>query len=152
MDHVVYLDAKAKELDLLISGEKGMIIRGATGRKMPYGRVNTGDVLYFHPAAGRLTLETYLSRSLPYEGYPPEYDVRTGGWEGETVTPGIAAQAMGALAAGYRRVWLVEFSPEFWDPEGHLLGWLVDHGTQSAQEDFGRVRVYLYDLADEPSG
>jgi hypothetical protein len=47
MDHVVYLDAKAKELDLLISGEKSMIIRGAAGRKMPYGRVNTGDVLYF---------------------------------------------------------------------------------------------------------
>ena len=47
MDHVVYLDAKAKELDLLIGCEKSMIIRGATGRKMPYGRVNAGDVLYF---------------------------------------------------------------------------------------------------------
>jgi hypothetical protein len=47
MDHVVYLDAKAKELDLLISGEKSMIIRGAAGRKMPYGRVSEGDVLYF---------------------------------------------------------------------------------------------------------
>ena len=47
MDHVVYLDAKAKELDLLGEGEKSMIIRGATGRKLPYGRVNTGDVLYF---------------------------------------------------------------------------------------------------------
>ena len=47
MDHVVYLDAAAKELDLLLSGEKMMIIRGATGRKMPYGRVNRGDMLYF---------------------------------------------------------------------------------------------------------
>jgi len=47
MDHVVYLDAKAKELERLISGEKSTIIRGATGRKMPYGRVNPGDVLYF---------------------------------------------------------------------------------------------------------
>jgi hypothetical protein len=47
MDHVVYLDAAAKDLDLLLSNEKTMIIRGATGRKMPYGRVNPGDVLYF---------------------------------------------------------------------------------------------------------
>ena len=47
MDHVVYLDASAKELDLLLSGIKTMIIRGATGRKMPYGRVNAGDMLYF---------------------------------------------------------------------------------------------------------
>lgn len=47
MDHIVYLDAKAKELEKLIDGSKTMIIRGATGRKMPYGRVNEGDILYF---------------------------------------------------------------------------------------------------------
>ncbi|KYC49042.1 MAG: hypothetical protein AMQ22_01750 [Candidatus Methanofastidiosum methylothiophilum] len=47
MDHVVYLDAKAKEIDNILSGNKKMIIRGATGRKIPYGRVNSGDILYF---------------------------------------------------------------------------------------------------------
>jgi hypothetical protein len=47
MDNIVYLDYKAKELDNLISGEKTMIIRGATGRKLPYGRVFKGDILYF---------------------------------------------------------------------------------------------------------
>jgi len=47
MDHVVYLDAKAKELEILLSGKKTMIVRGATGRKLPYGRVSSGDVLYF---------------------------------------------------------------------------------------------------------
>lgn len=46
MDHVVYLDTNAKELDLLLSTKKTMIIRGATGRKLPYGRVDQGDVLY----------------------------------------------------------------------------------------------------------
>ena len=47
MDHIVYVDAKANELDKLLSGEKTMIIRGATGRKLPYGRVFAGDILYF---------------------------------------------------------------------------------------------------------
>jgi len=47
MDHVVYLDTKAKEMDNLLSGKKTMIIRGAAGGKMPYARVNSGDVLYF---------------------------------------------------------------------------------------------------------
>ncbi len=47
MDHIVYLDKRAKELDNLISGKKSMIIRGAMGRKMPYGRVEIGDILYF---------------------------------------------------------------------------------------------------------
>jgi len=47
MDNVVYLDYKAKELDNLESGQKKMIIRGAMGRKLPYGRVNKSDILYF---------------------------------------------------------------------------------------------------------
>jgi len=46
MDHVVYLDKKADELSSLLSGDKKIIIRGATGRKLPYGRVNPGDLLY----------------------------------------------------------------------------------------------------------
>ena len=47
MDHVVYLDASANELEKLLTGSKSMIIRGATGRKLPYGRVQEGDTLFF---------------------------------------------------------------------------------------------------------
>ena len=46
MDHVVHLDAKAEELSKILIGEKIMLIRGAAGRKLPYGRVNSGDFLY----------------------------------------------------------------------------------------------------------
>lgn len=47
MDHIVYLNRKAKELENLINGSKTMIIRGATGRKLPYGILKEGDILYF---------------------------------------------------------------------------------------------------------
>ena len=47
MDHVVYVDHNARELEKLISGNKTIVIRGATGRKLPYGRVFEGDLLYF---------------------------------------------------------------------------------------------------------
>ncbi len=47
MDHVVYVDRTSKELQKLFDGSKSMIIRGAAGRKLPYGRVNVKDVLYF---------------------------------------------------------------------------------------------------------
>ncbi len=47
MDHVVYIDAKENDLEKLINGTKQMILRGATGRKLPYGRVHPGDRLYF---------------------------------------------------------------------------------------------------------
>jgi hypothetical protein len=46
MDHVVYVDAKARELEKLLTGEKTMIVRGATGRKLPYGRVQVNDRLF----------------------------------------------------------------------------------------------------------
>jgi hypothetical protein len=47
MDHIVYLNSKAGELENLVAGNKSMIIRGAEGRKLPYGQVNRGDTLYF---------------------------------------------------------------------------------------------------------
>jgi hypothetical protein len=47
MDHVVYLDAGAKELENLVNGNKAMILRGADERKLPHGNVNEGDMLYF---------------------------------------------------------------------------------------------------------
>lgn len=37
--NLVYIDHKAKELDMLEKREKTMIIRGAMGRKMPYGKI-----------------------------------------------------------------------------------------------------------------
>jgi len=47
MDHIVYLDYKAKELENLRSGRKTMLIRGAMGRKLPHGRIGENDTLYF---------------------------------------------------------------------------------------------------------
>ncbi len=50
MDHVVYLDAQANELENLLSGNKTMIIPGATGRKLSHGHVAKNETL------GRQTL------------------------------------------------------------------------------------------------
>jgi hypothetical protein len=66
MDHVVYLDASANEMGRLFSGVKTMIIRGAAGRKMPYGRVNQGDRLYFinNNAEGLIMAEAQVKSVL----------------------------------------------------------------------------------------
>lgn len=47
MDHIVYVDIRSREMEDLVNGIRTMIIRGASGRKMPHGRVNEGDILYF---------------------------------------------------------------------------------------------------------
>lgn len=69
MDHVVYLDAQAKELESLLSGGKTMIIRGATGRKLPHGRVDKGDMLYFinNNAEGRVRAKARVKSAFHSE-------------------------------------------------------------------------------------
>ncbi|MFZ5944385.1 MAG: hypothetical protein ACOYVD_09760 [Bacillota bacterium] len=47
MVHLVYCDDKEKELEKILSGTKTMIVRGATGRKIPHSRVFEGETLYF---------------------------------------------------------------------------------------------------------
>jgi len=58
MDHIVYLDASSKEYENFISKEKSYIIRGATGRKLPYNRVAEGDTLYFVNNNGEGTIKS----------------------------------------------------------------------------------------------
>ena len=47
MDHVVYVDTRARELEKLLAGEKTVIVRGSAGRKLPHGRVHANDRLFF---------------------------------------------------------------------------------------------------------
>lgn len=77
MDHVVYLDAKANELENLLSGRKTMIIRGATGRKLPYGRVNHGDILYFinNNAEGIVKAKAIVNNVFNSDKMSPEESV-----------------------------------------------------------------------------
>lgn len=74
MDHVVYLDYKAKELHNMTLGKKSMLIRGAMGRKIPYQRAAIGDLLYFVENKGDLLIkakakisEIYFSDKLSRE-------------------------------------------------------------------------------------
>ncbi len=77
MDHVVYLDAKAKELTKILSNEKTMIIRGATGRKLPYGRVNSGDILYFieNDGSGLINAMAHVNLVINSEKLSPDESI-----------------------------------------------------------------------------
>lgn len=77
MDHVVYLDHKASELEKLLSGQKTMIIRGAAGRKMPYGRVEMDDTLYFieNDSSGVIKASGIVVSVLNSEKLTPEESI-----------------------------------------------------------------------------
>lgn len=69
MDHVVYVDAKEKDLQKLLEGKKRMVVRAAMGRRLPYGRVNIGDRLYFigNKGEGRVHAQAQVSFVLNSE-------------------------------------------------------------------------------------
>ncbi|MEW6181478.1 MAG: hypothetical protein AB1522_16315 [Chloroflexota bacterium] len=56
MDHIVYVDTKSQEMEKILTGDKSMIVRSAMGRKMPYGRVESGDHLFFTRNNGEGTI------------------------------------------------------------------------------------------------
>ncbi len=47
MDHVIYVSRSLKEHDRLIGGDRTMLVRGSFAKKAPYGKVRTGDRLFF---------------------------------------------------------------------------------------------------------
>ena len=106
-----------------------------------------GDVIYANPAASSLAFSLYWDKPLPLQGYPPNYDIVRGGWEGGVVlTPSLAAQEMEAAAQGHDRIWLVEFFPQLWDPNELLPAWLAQHGTLLEDRYFVNIHLRLYQL------
>ena len=55
MDHLVYVDEKAKELHGLLGGRTTMIVRGAARPKPPFGHVQSEDRLFFVLGDGLIT-------------------------------------------------------------------------------------------------
>lgn len=47
MIHIVICDNKTKELDKIINGERTMLLRGSTTRRVPNSRIFINDELYF---------------------------------------------------------------------------------------------------------
>jgi mannosyltransferase len=108
-----------------------------------------GDAVYLNPAAAGPTLAYYDTDSIPISGYPPEYDVISGGWKGEVVTPEIAAAELVPVAADHPRIWLMQSSASFWDPAGLFPAWLSEHGQLVAHQSFRGVSVSLYEVAND---
>lgn len=63
MDHLVYVDTTARELERLLVGDKSMILRGSGCKKVPYGIVSPGDILYLirNNAGGIIEANAHVS-------------------------------------------------------------------------------------------
>lgn len=105
-----------------------------------------GDIIFANPAASSLAIDLYWQNPLPFAGYPPDYDILSGGWAGQPLTPESVDLQMSTTTQGYARVWLLEFYPEFWDAHEYLSSWLAVHGTIIDNKNFGNIHLRLYEL------
>ncbi len=105
-----------------------------------------GDLVYGNPAAAELALSLYWNKNLPFDGYPPQYDIVTGGWDQPSLTPIQADRILRSDTSGKKRLWLIEFSPEFRDPSRTLEAWLSHHSHKVDDRNFGQIRIRLYQL------
>jgi 4-amino-4-deoxy-L-arabinose transferase-like glycosyltransferase len=105
-----------------------------------------GDIVYSNPAGASLALDLYLTSPIPLKGYPPDFNILTGGWEGETLTSNIGNQQLSTISENVKRLWLVEFFPEFWDPDRLLPTLLEEQATLLDNKWFGNIHLRLYQI------
>lgn len=64
MVHLVYCDDKEKVLEKILDGSKKMVVRGASGRKIPHSRVFEGETLYFMKKGTARITATVITKSV----------------------------------------------------------------------------------------
>lgn len=126
MDHIVYCDSKAKELEKLLRGVKTMILRGAAGRKLPHGRVTEGDVLYLLENDG--------------EGIIRARAEVAGVWNSEKLTPEASKRIIEENASRLR---LTAEQEKRWNGKRYLC--LVEVGKVTPVEPFTYERTASMD-------
>ncbi|MBN2694424.1 hypothetical protein JXR93_07155 [bacterium] len=67
MIHLVYCDNKERVLEKILDGTKTMLIRGATGRKIPHSRVFKNETLYFmEKGSGKISAKATVENVQNY--------------------------------------------------------------------------------------
>jgi hypothetical protein len=67
MMHLAYCDDKDKVLEQILDGTRTMIIRGASGRKIPHSRVFSGETIYFiKKGTGQITAKASVKSVQNY--------------------------------------------------------------------------------------
>jgi mannosyltransferase len=103
-----------------------------------------GDVIYVNASGGMLALDYYLRSAFPVDAYPSVFSVEDGGYAGETATAANVDARLSALVRDHRRVWLIQVSPEIWDPKAYIPEWLEGHCRREPIPDFYALDVRLY--------
>lgn len=108
------------------------------------------DGIFCNPAASKLPLSFYIKKSFDIRGYPLDYDILKGGWEGERISQRNIHEIINGYPFDRKRVWLIEFFPELWDPDKLIRKSLNKKCVMEEEQYFGNITLTLYrDCHDE---
>jgi uncharacterized membrane protein len=107
-----------------------------------------GDIIFANPAASSLALSQYSIITIPFSGTPSDYDIISGGWEGDKLTPKLVDDELSLLKSDYKRLWLIEFFPEFWDENRIVESWLEQNSKKQDDLNFGRIHIRIYSFTN----
>jgi hypothetical protein len=102
------------------------------------------DVIYYNAGVASAGTALYVDDSLAQVGYPILWDVHKGGRYGSQTTAEKVDDQFSRLALRYRRLWLIQYFPSYWDPEGYIMDWLSKRARRETTPVFHGVDVELY--------
>lgn len=105
----------------------------------------SSDGIFCNPAASKLPLQFYLEERYEVVGYPYNYNILNGGWNGEKISLNNIEEIMKDKVFMKNRIWIVEFFPEFWDPEGLIVKSLNKNCELTDQKRYGNISLRLYE-------
>jgi mannosyltransferase len=105
-----------------------------------------GDVIYYNAGSASVSTVFYLDDSFPQAGFPMLWEVERGPREGKPATAEGIDKQLGELASSYKRVWLVNYYPAYWDPSGFIQAWLEAHADLQPTPSFYGMNLELYVL------
>jgi len=72
MNHVAIMRKSWGLLPLILSGQKTMESRWYMNKSAPWGKINSGDTVYFKNSGEPLTVKTVVSKILTFENLTPK--------------------------------------------------------------------------------
>lgn len=103
-----------------------------------------GDLLFFNSSSGQLGFDLYNNKDVAIAGYPHNYDVIKGGWDGNIVNMETESVNLEKLKLEYQRIWYVQYYPDLWDPDELLHSWFVDNYEVKYDKSFGSILLKLF--------
>lgn len=107
-------------------------------------QVSSQDVVLFNASVASICVKVYGDMDYAVVTYPENYSILRSGYQDVKATLDIADRMVTELEREYQRLWLVEFMPQWWDPEGYIEERVEQSGVLEQEWPFIGLRVRYY--------